>query len=258
VTMTEPDLDSLLAFAESLADAARPVSLSYFRRPLTVDMKADDSPVTVADRTVEATLRRMIAERYPDHAVYGEEMGHTVGDVFTWVVDPIDGTKSFITGSPLWGTLIALAVRGRPTLGVVDCPVPGDRWTAANGRTLHNGAPARTSDRRVLSEAFFYTTSPDAFAEEDLGRLERVSRAARLRRFGGDCHSYGLLASGHVDVIVEAGLQPYDYMSLVPVIEGAGGVITDWRGGALGFDSDGRVVAAATPELHRACLDLLA
>ncbi|QSZ60262.1 histidinol-phosphatase [Rhizobium sp. ZX09] len=246
-----------LAFAEALADAARPLALSYFRTPLDVMSKLDDSPVTIADRAIEEHLREMIEARFPDHGIYGEEFGVKKGDAFTWVLDPIDGTKSFITGFPLFGTLISLAYQSKPYCGVVDIPATGERWLGQPGGTTFAGKPARTSSNANLSDARFYTTSPDMFTGADIACFERLSKATRLRRFGGDCYIYGLLASGHCEIALETGLQPYDYMALVPIVTGAGGSITDWHGNALSFHSDGRVLASANPKLHDHALTLL-
>ena len=252
------DAAEALAFAGELADAARPIALRYFRTPLEVDSKDDESPVTIADRTIEAEMRRMIEARYPEHGIYGEEFGIKPGNGLTWVLDPIDGTKSFITGLPLFGTLISLAYEDAPFVGMIDIPATGERWTGAPGRADFGGRPATTSDRTALGDARLYATSPEMFGGDTLGTFRRVSDRALMRRYGGDCYSYGLLASGHCDVVMEVGLQPYDYMALVPVIEAAGGVVTDWSGGKLSIGSAGDVVAAATPALHAEVLRLIA
>jgi histidinol phosphatase-like enzyme (inositol monophosphatase family) len=249
------------AFAASLADAAAPIALRYFRSRLSVDHKADASPVTIADREIEAEIRARVKARYPDHGLYGEEHGReNVGGDQLWVIDPIDGTKSFITGMPTFGTLIAFLDRGVPVASVVDHPLLGDRWVGrAGGPTLWNGEACRTRSCERLADAVLYATSPDLFVGADKAAFEAVSARVRLRRFGGDCLAYALVAGGHIDAVVESGLQPYDYLPLVPVIEGAGGVITGWRGERLGLASDGHVVAAATAALHReiiACLSL--
>ena len=251
-------VDDLLAFAQQLADAARPIAMRYFRQPLAVETKADHSPVTIADRMIETEMRRLIAARFPEHGVFGEEFTRQVGAEYTWVLDPIDGTKSFITGMPLFGTLIAL-VRGRePVLGIVDFPAMGERWMGVAGdMTRLNGQPARSSGCRSIARSRCYATSPDMFGDQDRPRFEALSQRAAMRRFGGDCYAYALLASGHCDLVVEAGLQPYDYLPLVPVIEGAGGRITDWQGERLGFDSDGRVIAAASEALWEQTIDAL-
>jgi len=245
-------------FAEHLADAARPIALRYFRTPLDVERKADASPVTLADREIEQAMRAMIAARFPEHGIFGEEFGQQLGQTYTWVIDPIDGTKSFITGMPLFGTLICLAQEGRPILGVVDAPATGERWVGDCTTTHFNGAVARVSGCTKLADARLYTTSHDFFEPAQWERFDRLSRRAAFRRFGGDCYLYGLLASGHIDLVIESGLQPYDYAALVPVIEGAGGVITDWNGKPLTIASDGRVIAAASEALLYEALAALA
>ena len=246
-----------LAFAGEMADAVGPMARSYFRTTLDIISKLDDSPVTVADRSIEMALRERITARFPEHGIIGEEMGPKAGGDLTWVVDPIDGTKSFITGFPLFGTLISLVDRDRPFCGLIDIPATGERWTALPGRTQFNGTRAVTSGCEQVSDARFYTTSPDMFQQEEVQQFERLSRASKLRRFGGDCYMYGLLASGHVDLILESGLSIYDYMALVPVVIGAGGCITDWEGEELTLHSKGRVLASATPGLHRDALEIL-
>jgi histidinol phosphatase-like enzyme (inositol monophosphatase family) len=248
-----------VAFAESLADEAGAIALRYFRRPLAVEAKADASPVTEADRQIEALIRQRIRERFPTHGLLGEEHGRDAGSSsLTWVIDPIDGTKSFISGMPTFGTLIALLDGETPVLGVIDHPALRERWTgSAGGPTRSNGAVCRTSACTSLADATLYATTPDMFKGAARKPFEAVSKRARMRRFGGDCYAYALLASGFLDAVIEAQLQPYDYMALVPVIEGAGGVITDWRGEPLGLEGAGRVVAAATPALHRELVERL-
>ncbi|SES41099.1 histidinol-phosphatase [Rhizobium sp. NFR03] len=251
------ETEAYLAFAAELADVARPLALSYFRTPLEVISKLDESPVTIADRTIEKRLREVIEDRFPDHGIHGEEFGVKDGNAFTWVLDPIDGTKSFITGFPLFGTLISLAYQEMPFCGLIDIPATGERWIGKPAATLFADKAARTSTCGTLSEARFYTTSPDMFSGDEADHFDLLSRKARLRRFGGDCYIYGLIASGHCDIALETGLQPYDYMALVPVVTGAGGCITDWQGEALSIHSDGRVLASATRALHDEALSLL-
>ena len=250
------DLDAgvLAAFAGELADLARGLARAHFRKTTAFERKADESPVTIADKAIEAALREAIAVRFPGHAILGEEAGMSGGDDHLWVIDPIDGTKSFITGVPLFGALIAYAERGVPKLGVIEVPPLGERWVGLPGATTFNGAPAHVSGCAALEDARVYTTSPDFFAPADWARYDALSRKGAIRRFGGDCYQYGLLASGHCDLVVETSLQPYDYMALVPVVEGAGGIMTDWQGRPLGLGSDGKVVAAASPALHAAAL----
>ena len=257
MTSTElAELQHLLPLARALADAARQHTLPLFRTALEVTSKLDASPVTVADRSAEASMRQLLGAHVPSHGILGEEHGRERMDAeWLWVLDPIDGTKSFITGSPLWGTLVALLHRGQPVLGLVDMPVLGERWLAVRGQaTLCNGQAVRVSTCRSLEQARIYTTSPDAFNPAEWAAFDVLSRVCALRRFGGDCYSYAQLAAGHIDLVVEAGLQPYDYLAMVTLVQSAGGVMSDWNGQPLGVGSDGRVLAAATSELHAQAL----
>lgn len=260
---------AFIELAGRLADAAGDITRRYFRSGVAVDDKPDSTPVTIADRGAEARLREMIAAACPDHGVVGEEYGSDRPDAaYVWVLDPIDGTKAFITGNPLYGTLIALLRDGRPILGVIDMPVLGERWTGAAGRpTLFRSAgpnavggetPARVRACPDLGHAVLRCTTPAMFRGEAAAAFARLSAATRLTLYGGDCFSYGQLANGWVDLVVEADLGTYDYMALVPVVTGAGGLATDWQGRPLGLESDGRVVFAGDAALHRASLALLA
>ncbi|MEK9725609.1 MAG: histidinol-phosphatase [Rhodospirillaceae bacterium] len=253
------DLEAFAAFAEELADAARAVSLNYFRTAVPADVKADASPVTVADREVEALLRERIEARFPEHGIYGEEHGAVRLDAeYVWVIDPIDGTKAFITGKPLFGTLIGLTRRGRAAMGVVDMPALGERWVGVDGRPTRFGADvARTRACPRLADAWLYATSPQMFEGARVGRFEALRDACRHAVYGGDCHGYGLLASGWVDVVCEASMSPYDYIALAPVIAGAGGVVTDWAGRPLGLEGDGTVIAVGDPARQAEILDIL-
>lgn len=253
-----PDFPAALALAEQLGDVARRIVREHFRAPIAVDRKGDGTPVTIADRDIETHMRRMIRAAFPGHAVRGEEFAAEGSGEFTWVLDPIDGTKSFVSGYPLFGSLIALQHRDRAVLGVIEAPVVAERWVGAEGRaTLFNGKPARTRDCRSLEEAILYTTTPDTFDAAERSRFEALSARTALRRFGGDCYLYGMLASGFCDLVVEALLKPHDFMAVIPVVAGAGGRISDWRGAPLGPGSDGRVVAAATEALWTQALDAL-
>ncbi|MFT4101527.1 MAG: histidinol-phosphatase [Burkholderiaceae bacterium] len=258
-----PDADTptreWMRFAHELADLARPIARQYFRRPLAVESKSDASPVTIADRRIEQAMRAAIGERFPAHAVLGEEFGEQGDGALRWVLDPIDGTRSFICGVPLFGTLIALLDRGRPLLGIIDMPMLDERWAAGPDHpTTWNGAPARTSACAELSAAKLFSTAPDLFAGDDARRIAPVESAVAVRRFGGDCYQYGLLASGQIDLVIEAGLQRYDVMALVPIIESAGGRICGWDGAPLSERFDGRVVAAANEALLAQTLARLA
>ncbi len=249
-----------IALAESLADAAGIVARRYFRTGIAVLGKADSSPVTIADREAETRMREIIARAFPDHGILGEEHGADRVDAeYVWVLDPIDGTKSFISGVPMFGTLIALLHRGRPVLGIIDQPILRERWLGAAGRkTMFCGKRASTRSCRRLADATLFTTSPHMFHGADARGFERLRRAIKLPRYGTDCYAYGLLASGHVDIVVEAGLKPHDYLAQATIIAGAGGVITDWQGRPLGLDSDGRICASGDRKLHTAILRTLA
>jgi myo-inositol-1(or 4)-monophosphatase len=252
------DFAAAHALSMQLADVARTIVRQYFRAAPAVEAKPDGSPVTIADRAIETQMRRLIRTRFPAHAIRGEEFGIEGEGEFTWVLDPIDGTKSFITGFPLFGSLIALQQAGRPVLGVLEAPALNERWVGCDGApTLFNGAPARTSACRDLRQATLYTTTAETFTPEERHRFEALGARTALRRYGGDSYLYGLVASGFCELVVEARLKPHDYMALVPVVEGAGGRISDWRGAALTNDSDGRVVAAANETLWREALAIL-
>jgi inositol-phosphate phosphatase/L-galactose 1-phosphate phosphatase/histidinol-phosphatase len=252
-------LDGFLALAAALADAAGAAIRPAFRTPFEVDDKPDLSPVTAADRAAEGAMRRLIEARFPDHGIIGEEFGsQREAAEFVWVLDPIDGTKSFISGVPVFGTLIALTQGGRALLGVIDQPISRERWVGAVGReTTLNGAPIRSRTCPCVSGATLFATTPAMFEGEDAAAFARLSAAAKLVRFGLDCYAYGLVAAGFVDLVVEAGLKPYDFCAVTPIVEGAGGVASDWRGRALDLASDGRVMVAGDRRTHRAALALL-
>ncbi len=246
------DVAALALLAERLADAARPITLRYFRTGVEYDVKADASPVTVADREAEAAMRSMIGDAFPEHGILGEEHGaERLAARFVWVLDPIDGTKSFVTGKPLFGTLIALLRDGRPIVGCIDMPALDERWLGIEGRpTTFNGTPVCVRSCGSLDRAWLYATSPQMFRGTEVSAFERLRGGCYAAVWGADLYAYGLLASGRVDLVCEASLQPYDYCAVVPVIQGAGGVITDWQGQPLGLASDGRVLAAGDAALH--------
>ncbi|MEO8557694.1 MAG: histidinol-phosphatase [Rhodospirillales bacterium] len=251
---------SLSNLAHELAEAAGQVVRRYFRTPVGVDVKPDQSPVTIADRETEAVMRDLIGRRRPQDGIYGEEHGQERTDAeYVWVLDPIDGTRAFITGMPIFGILIGLLKRGRPVLGVIDQPILRERWLGIEGQgTRFNGRPVKTRACPSVDKAFLYSTAPDMFKGADAVIYEKLRSKVRQPRFGGDCYAYGLLALGLADLVVESSLQPYDYCAVVPVIEGAGGVMTDWRNQPLGLNSDGRVVAAGDRASHAEALSLLA
>ncbi|QPF88067.1 inositol monophosphatase family protein [Bradyrhizobium genosp. L] len=254
-----PSASELAGFFDGLADTAGRIALTHFRSSGGFERKEDLTPVTIADRAIEVELRRLIGARFPKHGILGEEAEPTVGDRYTWYLDPIDGTKSFISGMPLFGTLVALADEREETVvaGMIDMPALAERWYGTPRGTTFNGRPVRVSRTAKLEDAQIYTSSPDFFTPQDWARYDALSRKAMFRRFGGDCYQYGLLASGHCDLVVETSLKSFDFMALIPVIEGAGGIIRDWEGQPLTPSSDGRVVAAANESLLRQALAVL-
>ncbi len=244
-----------IALAHRLADAAGAVIRPYFRQPAGVEMKADRSPVTRADREAEEAMRRILdAERSGD-GIVGEEHGIKEGVTGRqWILDPIDGTRSFTVGRAIFGTLIALVEDGWPVLGVIDQPVQRERWIGVAGRaTEFNGAPARTRACSALEGAIVATTSPHLFGEGDVPHYMALIAAASGGSprqgpvYGGDCYNYGLLASGHLDVVCESGLKLYDFAALAPIVEGAGGRMCDWNGDPLTAASEGHVLAIGDP-----------
>jgi len=242
-----------------MADAVRPVSMKYFRTALDIDNKTDESPVSIADREAETTMRTIIAERHPDHGIVGEEHGSINDDAeFVWVLDPIDGTQAFVTGKPLFGTLIALLHNGVPVLGIIDMPALSERWIGAKGQpTLFQNKPIHTRPCASLADAWLYATSPQMFTAANFPQFERLRTATRRSVYGAECQGYGLMASGWADIVCEDTLQPYDYAAIVPVVEGAGGVITDWQGHVLDMKSDGTVLACGNRQLHGLAVDAL-
>ncbi|THU01083.1 histidinol-phosphatase [Lampropedia puyangensis] len=243
-----------------VAEAARAVTLSYYGSHLPVCTKQDNSPVTEADRQTEQRMRAVIAQHWPSHGIYGEEYGAANSEAESvWVIDPIDGTKSFITGNPLWGTLVAYCLAQEPVVGVIDLPALGQCWVASqNGGTYCNGERRSVMPCLQLESARFQTTSPDAFTAQEWDVVDRISQQCAMRRFGGDCFIFTQLAAGHVDVVMESGLQPYDYMALVNIVQEAGGVISDWQGQPLHLHSSGQVLASASAALHAQVLAMLA
>lgn len=252
-------MESFVALADRLADTARQEIMPRFRTGIHADVKSDRSPVTEADRASERAMRSLINDTFPDHGILGEEYGsENVDAEYVWVLDPIDGTNSFVTGKPLFGTLIALCHNGVPIVGVIDAPAVNERWAGAKDQpTTLNGAPVRARSCDDMSGAWLYATSPEMFADADEAAFARLSQAAWRTVYGGDCYAYGLLASGHVDLVCEASLGTYDFCALAPVIEGAGGIITDWHGARLTLTTEGKVLAAGDVNLHAKALETL-
>ncbi len=255
--------EELHAVAARLADAARAAILPWFRtQALAADNKDATSfdPVTEADRASERAMREILESARPGDGILGEEFGPKAGrSGLTWVLDPIDGTRGFISGTPTWGVLIALCDASGPRLGIIDQPYIRERFTGGLGRAEVTGpsgtAPLRTRKGRALAEATLFTTFPEIGTEADRTAFERVKARAQLTRYGTDCYAYALVAAGQVDLVIEAGLYPYDVCAPIAVIEAAGGIVTDWEGRPA--HGGGRVIAAATPELHAEALALL-
>ncbi len=258
--MTAACPEPFIDLALDLADAAGAIVRRHFRAGIAAEAKHGRGPVTAADRAVEAEIRRRIAAAFPDHGVVGEEYGRDRPDAeHVWVIDPIDGTEAFLAGIPGFGTLIAVTRHGRPILGLLDQPVSRERWLGADGRpTTLNGAAAYTRTCPALAGATLCATTPHMFAGAETAAFARLRAEVGITRYGTDCYAYGLLASGFVDLVVEADMAPYDYLAHVPIIEGAGGVITDWHGRPLDLTGGTtRLIAAGDPEAHERALALL-
>ena len=251
------NIEQFKDLANQLADQAREISLSYFRTPLDIESKSDNSPVSIADKLIEKTMRDKINSVFPEHGILGEEYEQQHSDSeYLWVVDPIDGTKSFVTGRPTFGCLIALLHHGAPLLGVIEMPALKERWIGINAESaIFNGCTTHTNSTEKLSDAVTACTGVDFFNATELPLFDYLSKQGKFRVFGGDCYNYGLLASGFVDIVMESDLKPFDYMALIPVIESAGGIVTDWQGAALTLDSSGQVLACANNALHQQCLN---
>jgi inositol-phosphate phosphatase/L-galactose 1-phosphate phosphatase/histidinol-phosphatase len=253
-------IESFIALANRLADASRPILRSYYRRKLDVDIKSDASPVTRADREAEAAIRKLIVAQFPDHGIFGEEFGKERADAeYVWVLDPLDGTRAFVTGRPTFGTLIALIRNGAPLLGVIDMPVLGDRWIGAVGRpTTLNGEKVQARPCPGLAKAYLSASIPLMFdTPEKQAKFAAVQAKALSTTFGGDCYLYGMVATGFLDLVIECSLVEYDYLALTPIVEGAGGRISDWRGNPLRLGSDDRVIASGDPRVHDEALKIL-
>lgn len=261
--MDQETIQSFWAVAEELAECARVETLRHFRTSaLETESKSQVfDPVTVADRAAEDAMRRALERLRPDDGVLGEEFDNKPGTSgYTWVLDPIDGTRGYISGTPTWGVLVALSDANGPLLGLIDQPYIGERFMGGGGRSEVTGPHGRTplgvSGTVRLADATLFTTFPEVGTAEEGAAFARVAETVKLTRYGCDCYAYALLAAGQVDLVIEAGLQPFDIHAPIAVIEAAGGIVTDWTGGPAHMG--GRVVAAATAELHAAALERLA
>jgi histidinol phosphatase-like enzyme (inositol monophosphatase family) len=254
------ELAEFIAFANKLADDARDCIRELAGPAPEPIQKGDGSPVTAVDQAVEDRLREMIVETYPDHGIVGEERGAAGTDKeFIWIIDPIDGTLPFLAGFPVYGTLLALVRDQAPVLGIIEMPITGERWVGCQGLpSTYNGDPIKTRACDDLSVALMSTSNPEFYSNSDRPALDRMRTATRWTVYGGSCMAYGRIASGRIDVGIDVGFDPTDYLALVPVITGAGGIITDWDGNPLTLQSGDRLAAAGDPEIHRKTLAILA
>ena len=253
------DAMALEDHANAISEIASHAAMRYFRGRLGVEFKLDESPVTQADKGVEAEVRAYLSKHFPDHGVFGEEEGRAEGDGrHMWVIDPIDGTRSFLSGHPLFGFLLAHLIDGQAQLGVVGMPALRETFVGVIGKgaTL-NDRPIHVSDKTRLDHSILYVNEGDKIFRDHPKVFDRLMQSGQTRRFSYDCYPHALLAAGHVDAVVDYDLQPYDFLALSPVIGAAGGVMTDWNGQALTLQSKGAVASAATPELHAELLKVL-
>lgn len=257
--MSNHTLETFISFAESLADTSGSIIRQYFRKLDRIQTKIDKTPVTEADIRTEEAMRIAISKQFPDHGIIGEEFDAINPTAeYQWVLDPIDGTLSFIAGRPIFGTLIALTHRGVPLIGIIDQPIVKDRWIGVKHEfASFNGKMAQTSAKQHLSDTILATTSPGLLDREGLLGFHQVSDQAKYTIYGGDCYNYGLLASGSIDIVIETGLKPHDFCALAAVVEAAGGIMTDFNGQPITTTSNGRVVACNNKKIHQQVLALL-
>jgi inositol-phosphate phosphatase/L-galactose 1-phosphate phosphatase/histidinol-phosphatase len=253
------NLEELLLFSHQLADESAEVIKKYFRKSLHIDDKDDESPVTIADKDTELKISELIESKYPNHSILGEEFNNKNTDSeYLWVIDPIDGTRSFIAGHKDFGTLIALLHNEEPIIGIINCPMHNERWVGVKGRTsLFNGKKIQTSTVKDLKNS--YVCSSGLYLENNHFRegFEKIIKQSRYHRFGGDCYMYGMAASGLIDIVIEDTLKAHDYMALIPIIEGAGGKITDKYGKSIDLNSNGSVLVSANEELHHQLINII-
>jgi histidinol phosphatase-like enzyme (inositol monophosphatase family) len=261
--LSDAERAEIVATAHELAEAARTETLRHFRaHGLFADTKetAHFDPVTIADRAAEQAMRGILARRRPDDAIYGEEFGAQAGTSgLTWVLDPIDGTRGYLSGTPAWGVLIAVADEKGPVFGIIDQPYIGERFVGGFGYSEVTGpmgrGALRTRAPRLLSESILFSTFPEVGSPEEGAAFRRVVPKVRLTRYGMDCYAYALIAAGQIDLVIEAGLQPYDVQAPIAVIEAAGGIVTDWQGRPA--PQGGRILAAANAAVHAEAMALL-
>jgi len=251
--------DEFVNFANFLADESSKIINHYFRKKINIDFKHDSSPVTIADQNTELKIRELISSKYPSHGILGEEYEQINKEAeFVWVIDPIDGTRSFIAGHKDFGTLIALMHNNKPILGIINCPAHNERWVGIKDhQTTWNNKKVKTSSIQKVEESYLFT-SGQFFYEPILKKsFEKIKEQSKYFRYGGDCYMYGMLASGLIDIVIEDTLKIHDYMALINVIEGAGGKITDKFGKEVNIESDGSLIASCNPIIHQKLLSIM-
>ena len=252
-------MDEFISFANILADESSKIVMKYFRQNIKIENKDDNTPVTIADKKSEIIIRELINNAYPNHGILAEEFDDTKpNSEYIWVVDPIDGTRSFIAGHKDFGTLIALLYKKKPVLGIINCPAHKERWIGVENQiTTLNGKNIKTSSKKSIEDCYAITTGLYFKNETFRNGFENIIKKSKYYILGGDCDMYGMLSSGFVDIVVEDTLKAYDYMALVPVIQGAGGVITDKYNKPITLDSDGSVVATANSLIHKQAINMI-
>ena len=253
----------MASFLKCVPASTRPIAKKYFRSVSQVDTKSDSSPVTIADKLIEKKIREILKSEFPSYSIFGEEYGGALGEDLGWCIDPIDGTRAFIAGKPIFGTLVALCNNGTPLLGLIDMPCLDEFYVGyfdveqnLSSVTL-NGNTISASKKYDLSNALIATSSPSAFTSRGFQKFQKISEKCKDTYFGGDCHNYALLASGHLDIVVEHQLAPYDMMALVPILLASGAIVTDWSGQPIKTCNSGEILAASTSELHAHALSFL-
>ena len=251
--------DEYLNFANLLADESEKIIFNYFRKKIDIKNKEDNSPVTIADQKVELRIRELINSKFPSHGILGEEYeSFKIDSEFVWVIDPIDGTRSFIAGHKDFGTLIALLYKNKPVIGIINCPAHKERWIGIeNQQTTLNNKLISTSSTKKIEESYLFTSG--IYFDEPILRngFEKIKNKSRYYRLGGDCYMYGMLASGLIDVVIEDTLKPHDYMALINVIEGAGGKVSDKFGNDININSDGSLVASCNKSIHKDLISII-
>jgi len=264
IGITNQKINQFITFANYLADVSTPIARKYFRKNFAEEKKANDTPVTLADKKIEEEIRKAIQVQFPDHGIIGEEFENINSESdYKWIIDPIDGTASFIIGRPIFGTLICLSYKNKPIIGIINQPITDERWVGVIDKySKFNDHDLKTRNCKNISDAILCTTSPEFFKGKDLKIFKSIASKTKYQEYGGviyggDCYLFGLLALGFVDIIIECGLKNYDYMALIPIIEEAGGIVTDWNGKKMNLNSDGTILACGNKRIHKKVLEFI-